>query len=503
MTTVMERKKQFHNMVKNIKEVDPIIISSEEEIARTSPFRQKFHIEAKSGVLNDPNGFSYFDGKYHLFYQWTPLAFHEDPTIWHHGWYHLASTDLVHWQDLGPGMESDTKYDEYGTYSGSAIVVDDQLFIIYTGNTWIDTDTDQWNRLPYQLGAFMGKDNRIRKFSQPLLTDSPIGYTGHFRDPKIWKHGQDYYAVLGAQRDNKTGSAILIRSKNLLSWQVLGELASDMKKLGYMWECPDYFEIGNKGILLFSPQGLAPQGNFYNNIYETGYIIGDRLDYANLDFQHGDFNELDAGFDFYASQTMATPDGRRLLTAWFGISEISCPTEKYHYAGCLILPRELSVQNGQLIQQPVRELKSLRKEKHEIDCLVSQPILISTNVTEEINAQIDMSESNYFEMDIRANQNNEKNTKLIFDKTKQLVTLSRTKSGLLFAEKFGTKRSRQLSIKNKIHVQIFVDSSSVEIFINGGITVFSTRIFPDADQNNLIVHSHGGNTKLKASIWAI
>lgn len=349
-------------MVKNIKEVDPIIISSEEEIARTSPFRQKFHIEAKSGFLNDPNGFSYFDGKYHLFYQWTPLAFHDDPTIWHHGWYHLASTDLVHWQDLGPAMESDTKYDEYGTYSGSAIVVDDQLFIIYTGNTWIDTDTDQWNRLPYQLGAFMGKDNRIRKFSQPLLTDSPAGYTGYFRDPKIWKHRQDYYAVLGAQRDNKTGSAILIRSKDLSSWQVVGELASDMKNLGYMWECPDYFEIGNKGILLFSPQGLAPQGNFYNNIYETGYIIGDKLDYDNLDFQHGDFNELDAGFDFYASQTMAAPDGRRLLSAWFGISEISCPTEKYHYAGCLVLPRELSVQNGQLIQQPIRELKSLRKK---------------------------------------------------------------------------------------------------------------------------------------------
>ncbi|WP_327195706.1 GH32 C-terminal domain-containing protein [Oenococcus oeni] len=129
--------------------------------------------------------------------------------------------------------------------------------------------------------------------------------------------------------------------------------------------------------------------------------------------------------------------------------------------------------------------------------------MISTNITEEIDAQIDMSESDYFEMDIRANQSNDKNTKLIFDKTKQLATLSRAKSGLLFAEKFGTKRSRQLSIKDKIHVQIFVDSSSVEIFINGGLTVFSTRIFPDADQNNLIVHSHGGLTKLKASIWAI
>ncbi|WP_243148632.1 sucrose-6-phosphate hydrolase [Oenococcus sicerae] len=504
MITAEDRKKQFQNMVKNIKDVKPAIISDEEAIANTSPFRQKFHVEPRSGVLNDPNGFVYFDGQYHLCYQWTPLAFHKDPKIWQHGWYHLVSKDLVHWQEIGPAIESDTKYDQYGTYSGSALSVNDQLFIIYTGNTWVDTDTDQWHRVPYQLGAFMDHENHFTKFDHPLLTDSPKGYTGHFRDPKIWQHGSDYYAVLGAQRQDQTGTVVVVHSKDLHHWTTLGEMQPAERNFGHMWECPDYFEVDDQGVLLFSPQGIPAHDGLYENIYQTGCFVGDKMDYHNLIFNHGHFQELDAGFDFYATQTMAAPDGRRILSAWFGISEIAYPTEKYHYAGCLVLPRELSIQDGQLVQKPIRELAALRKEQTKFDFFVSEnPVLLAANRTQEIDAEIDMSTSSRFEMDIRANADNDKNTKLVFDKNEQLVSLSRADAGIPFAAKYGSERYRKLMIKDKIRMQIFVDNSSVEIFINGGIIVFSARIFPDNDQDNLFVTSRGGKTKLTASIWKI
>lgn len=350
----------------------------------------------------------------------------------------------------------------------------------------------------------MDNENHFTKFDHPLLTDSPKGYTGHFRDPKIWQHGSDYYAVLGVQRQDQTGTVVVIQSKDLHHWATLGEMQPAEKSFGHMWECPDYFEIDDQGVLLFSPQGISAHDGLYENIYQTGCFVGDKLDYHDLAFNHGHFQELDAGFDFYATQTMAAPDGRRILSAWFGISEIAYPTEKYHYAGCLVLPRELSIQDGQLVQKPIRELATLRKEQTKFDFFVSEnPVLLATNRTQEIDAEIDMSASSRFEMDIRANADNYKNTKLVFDKNEQLVSLSRADAGIPFAEKYGSERYRKLMIKDKIRMQIFVDNSSVEIFINGGIIVFSARIFPDNDQNNLFVISRGGKTKLTASIWKI
>lgn len=501
------KAEQFRNMARNISEVDPLIIAKEEKIAANSPFRQKFHIEPKSGFLNDPNGFAYFNGEYHLFYQWTPLAYKENPTIWHHGWYHLASTDLIHWKDLGPAIESDCDIDKHGTYSGSAITVGDKLFCIYTGNTWTDTDTDNWKRLPYQVGAWMDKNNCFEKISTPLISDTFSDCTGHFRDPKIWRHGDEYYAVVGAQRKDLTGTVKVIKSigEDLTKWEKHGEINTGESNFGYMWECPDYFEIGSNGILLFSPQGLKSEGEYYNNIYQTGYFVGEKLNYETLEFKHGKFHEIDAGFDFYAAQTMEAPDGRRIMIAWFGISEMVYPTVDYHYSGCLTIPRELKVVGDRVLQQPIREMKQLRKKVYTQDIEVSDIVELDSGeeVAQELELEIDMENATYFELDLRANPNNSKQTKLIFDKENQKCILSRKDSGIPISEEYGTKRSRHLKIEEKIKVRIFIDISSIEVFIGDGENVFSARIFPDETQNRIFAKSIGGVTHLKGNIWNI
>ncbi|MFT9411787.1 sucrose-6-phosphate hydrolase [Liquorilactobacillus hordei] len=502
---MVNKSAQFKNMIKNISQVPEDIIREEEKLTEASPFRQKFHIEPKSGFLNDPNGFSFFNGKYHLFYQWTPLAFKQDPPIWHHGWYHLASSDLINWEDIGPAIESDTELDKHGTYSGSAIVIDDKLFCIYTGNTWTNTQTDDWQRLPYQVGAWMDENNQFKKIDNPLIIDTFADCTGHFRDPKIWKHANDYYAILGAQRKDLTGTAKIIKSEgnDLTKWEKYGELKTNEDNFGYMWECPDYFELNGQGVLLFSPQGLSPKDDYYQNVYQTGYFIGEPLNYETLDFKHGQFHELDAGFDFYASQTMEAPDGRRIMIAWFGISEIDYPTTKYHYSGCLTIPRELIVENHQLLQQPIKELEDLRKNEIRTDIIIDSETEIRTSekITQELDFNIDLSSADSFILDLRANQDNTKHTRLIIDRLAQSCLLSRKESGVAFAEKYGTERRRKIEFEGSLHVHIFIDVSSIEIFIGKGEVVFSARIFPDDSQTKIFAQSIGGKSHVTGKIW--
>lgn len=498
MLTKIDREKEFKRMVPHIADVDPQIVQAEKRLAQTSPFRQHFHIEPASGTLGDPNGFSFFAGQYHLFYQWSPLAFHQ-PALWQHGWYHLASPDLVHWQDLGPGMESDTSYDCHGTYSGSALPVGDRLFLMYTGNTW----NRNWVRVPYQIGAWMNANNQVKKNALPYLTGSPAGYTPHFRDPKLWHHGHHYYALLGAQRENLTGTALLYQSTDLTAWRLLGEVQTDTPDFGFMWECPDYFEVDGHGVLLFCPQGLSADGNFFNNVYQNGCFVGEPLNYATRGFHHGAFQELDAGFDFYATQTMQAPDGRRILSGWMGISEIHYPTEQYHYSGCLVIPRELSVHHNQLVQQPIRELTSLRRERQTVNQIGPGTVALpyTGQVSQEFDLTVSLAATQTVTLDFRADVLNQHHTRLTLDRGRQLCTLDRSQAGLSFAEQWGTVRHRRTPLGERVRVHVFVDTSSIEIFIGDGATVFTSRIFPAANQTQTFVTSSDGQAQVIGSIW--
>ena len=147
--------------------------------------------------------------------------------------------------------------------------------------------------------------------------------------------------VLGSQEENGLGRALLYRSKNLIDWEFISVLsqAIDCDREGFMWECPDFFRLNGEDVLLMSPQGVQEDGDKYRNLNQTGYLLG-QLDDNNGVFHRGEFFEIDNGHDFYATQTLLTPDGRRVMIAWMNAWDSPMYEKEDGWAGALTLPRE-------------------------------------------------------------------------------------------------------------------------------------------------------------------
>ena len=465
-----------------VKENEERAILEKKEIVEKDFWRQKYHIQGIVGLINDPNGFSQFKGKYHIFYQWNPLGTdHKNKT-----WAHSVSDDLLHWKRLKTALRPDIWYSKNGVYSGSAIVDDEKLYLFYTGNV---KDSDG-NRESYQCLAVSSDGENFERW-EPSIVNQPNGYTRHIRDPKIWKKDGKFYAVIGIQSEDLEGKAVLYSSENIKEWKFEGEIAGanhgKIKDFGFMWECPDYFQLKDektgeiKDLLVFSPQGLEPEGDLYNNKYQTGYLFG-KLDYEKPEFEIlSDFVEIDRGHDFYAPQSMEDDKGRRLIVGWMGIpEEEDFPTVKNEWLHCLTLPRELKVIDGKLYQVPIKEMESIRGEKIEFSGKVAGEVKIGTGTTYELKAKFTDFNSD-FGLKLRTGKNSE--TVLKFDYNDKKFVLDRTKG------EQPDKRLRKVYLGDisELELTVFVDSSSVEVFINGGQEVFSSRIFPEKDANGIIV----------------
>ena len=328
-------------------DVDQQTIEKLTEQVNQSEYRQTFHIQPIIGLLNDPNGLIYFKGNYYVSHQWFPLG----PVHGLKYWYTYQSKDLVDFKAIGPTIKPDTKDDSHGVYSGSAFEYNDHLYYMYTAN---HRDSD-WNRISTQHIAKMSKDGSINKFPKAVISAPPFGYTQHFRDPKV--HVQDgvYYAMIAAQNIKKQGRILQYRSTDIVNWEFQGEVQTNLDDFGYMWECPDYFNLNGYDMLLFCPQGIASEGERFKNIYQSGYIMG-QYDINNLTMNHADFHELDYGFDFYAPQTFLDENGQRILIGWMGLPDINYPSDADGWAHCLTIPRVLTIESGNLKQRPINAL---------------------------------------------------------------------------------------------------------------------------------------------------
>jgi len=280
-------------------------------------------------------------------------------------------------------------------------------------------------------------------------------------------------------------------------------MKTELPHFGYMWECPDYFELGDQGILVFSPQGIAPKGDLYQNIYQSGYLIGNQLDVENGLFSHGEFQELDRGFDFYAPQTMEDHKGRRILVGWLGLPEIDYPTDSHGWAHCLSLPRELTEKNGKLLQNPVKELQGLRKNEKSIEDNLhdeGKSYAGFTGTTYELITEFQNQDAKTFGIEFRTGKNEK--TIITYDTIEKKLVLDRTHSGTSFATSYGTVRKCTMDSK-KVKLQMFVDVSSVEIFVNDGEEVFTSRIFPSRESEGIRFFATGGKVSFQAKKWEL
>lgn len=422
-------------------------------------WRQNLHIEPPEGWMNDPNGLCFFDGFYHVYFQYSPGTPKGEST---RRWGHYVSTDLISWKYKGIVLDADIPEDRDGVFSGSAVTFEDHVEFFYTGNVMEEGDYD------YVLegrGANVihvtSSDGSEMSPKKVILrnSDYPSFCSCHVRDPKVSFEDGIYKMVLGARTVDDKGCVLLYEGKNVDSLEYKGCLSAP--DMGYMWECPDMFEIDGRKFLAFCPQGI-PQGEYkFQNLFQSGY-------YTFNGEAFRDFEELDYGFDFYAPQTFVTPDGRRLIIGWMGIGDdsYSNPTVELGWQHCLTLPRELSVgSDGMLLQNPIRELSSLKKNTKSVEGEAWEGLPL------EVNASDFASE---FSLSISG-------AEITWNKSEGVFSLHFTNG-----EGYGRKE-RKIKLDSLDSLRIIADVSSVEIYINDGRYVMSTRFYPEYRQVRVAV----------------
>lgn len=431
-------------------------------------YRLNYHLMPTSGWMNDPNGFVYFKGYYHIFYQYYPYDSQWGPMHWGHA----RSKNLIDWERLPAALVPGDKEDEDGCFSGSAIVKDDKLYLIYTGHHYyVKNDPDNfWQN---QNLAFSEDGINFTKYeNNPIIANPPKDNTIHFRDPKVWEHNGKYYVVIGSQNQEEVGRILMYESEDLLDWVFKGVIAeSKSSKIeGFMWECPDLFRLNGKDILLLSPQGIESENKKYLNLFQTGYFVG-QLDYDQVSYERDKFTELDHGHDFYATQTMLAQDGRRIVLGWMDMWEAKMPEQVDGWAGALTLPRELTLVDDHLYMNPVEEVKELRTDKCVDGSIKNTKYLLAKLGKKEIELNIDSQledwEGNIFTFSMI--QKGETKLSLTFNKDNQELILYR----------HGEDPNRYANLEKcmRLKLQIFIDRSSIELFINDGEVVFSERIY--------------------------
>lgn len=469
-------------------DVDQQTIETLTEQVNQSKYRQIFHIQPKIGLLNDPNGLIYFKGNYYVSHQWFPLG----PVHGLKYWYTYQSKDLVEFEAIGPTIKPDTKDDSHGVYSGSAFEYHDHLYYMYTAN---HRDSD-WNRISTQHIAKMAKDGSINKFPKAVISELPFGYTQHFRDPKVHVQNGVYYAMIAAQNIKKQGRILQYRSTDIVNWEFQGEIQTNLDDFGYMWECPDYFNLNGYDMLLFCPQGIDSEGERFKNIYQSGYIMG-QYDINNLTMNHGDFHELDYGFDFYAPQTFLDENNQRILIGWMGLPEINYPSDADGWAHCLTIPRVLTIESGNLKQRPIKALEKLRtNEETALGYANKFTRQLHPYEGKQFELIIDILENEATEVYFEVRTSKTESTLITYNKREQKLTLDRSESGQLPGPVEGTTRSTYLDTPLS-KLQLFVDTSSVEIFCNDGELVMTTRIFTDENATGIKTSTESGQTYLK------
>ncbi|MGP7818005.1 glycoside hydrolase family 32 protein [Niallia sp. 01092] len=454
-------------------------------------YRLGYHIMAPANWINDPNGLVQFNGEYHVFYQHHPYDENWGPMHWGH----VKSKDLVHWEHLPIALAPGDTCDKDGCFSGSAVDNDGELTLIYTGHHYVDKEKDVFFQ---NQNIAVSKDGvTFEKVGEnPVIAEPPEDSSHHFRDPKVWKHNGEWYMILGNATKEEVGRVILYKSPDLRKWEYIGVLAQSDGTLGYMWECPDFFELDGKYVLLFSPQGMEAEENRYQNLFQTGSLIGD-YNYETNEFVYGEFTELDHGHDFYAVQTLLDDKGRRIAIGWMDMWESDMPTKKDGWAGALTLPRVLTLsKEGILLMNPVEELVQLRETAYPVlqnKSVVDSCFYEAKEVLLEVKAVFDLKSTEAEAIEVNLIGSGSEVLTIQYHKTTQKLTLDCSNYG---KEKDGV-RSTKLASSEELSLRIFIDRSSIEIFVNDGEATMTSRIYPKEERTGIEIVSENGVVNVK------
>ena len=441
-----------------------------ESSANHGRFAQEFHLTPPVGWLNDPNGLSQLGDTFHAYFQYSPFNAEGGVKMWGHS----VSKDLVRWTYEGTALYPDQPFDVGGVYSGSALVEDGTMHVFYTGNVKReDSEGYDYVMSGREANTIHVTSTDGQHFSHKRLVldnaDYPEDDTNHVRDPKVWRSGDKYYMVQGARKKNDTGEVLVFESDDMDTWRLVNRITSD-EPFGYMWECPDYFEVTDDArlntlakVLSVSPQGLRGDDWDRRNVYQSGYFVlqGDVLGECKLK----PFALWDAGFDFYAPQTFETAGGRRILIGWMGMPDeknYSNLTLEDGWQHCFTIPREITARSGRILQEPVRELERYRRNGRFSD------------------ASLYAEGTKCFDLEIVGIQS--RDFRAVISRELELAWED-GRFALRFLDQseksVGAGRMQRFEHLDKLlNVRVVGDASSIEVFVNDGELAFSTRYYP-------------------------
>lgn len=321
--------------------------------------RPAFHLTPAVGWLNDPNGFSWYKGKYHLYYQYNPYETQWGPM----NWGHWTSENLVDWKFEPAAFVPDQPY-ESGVFSGSAVEDQDgSLLVMYTAH--FEEEVEPGNRYRRETQCIARGDGYDfqKSTANPVIKEADLpefAEIGDFRDPKIWIEDGKYYVILVTRdRTTQLGMTLLFESDDAIQWYFVTVLNRNDGRFGRMWECPDMYTLDQKTVITLSSMKMKTDNFQYRNGHVTLAFVGD-YDQETHQFVSGDPQAIDLGFDFYALQSMKTPDGRRIGIGWMQAPEAGgCAPETNKWYGMMSFPREFFIQDGYLYQKPIREIENL------------------------------------------------------------------------------------------------------------------------------------------------
>lgn len=455
--------------------------------------RPAYHLTPYVGWMNDPNGFSFYQGQYHLFYQYYPYD-----TVWgpmH--WGHAVSRDLLHWEYLPAALAPDAPCDQNGCFSGSAAQLPDgRQLLMYTGVVW-EKQPDGKNRDIQTQCVAVGDGLNYEKLPQnPVLTarDLPEGFSRFdFRDPKIWQEPDGSYAAVAVgQSETEGGAALLFHSPDGFRWEYTTQLDASRGEYGVMWECPDFFELDGKQILMAGPMEMQARDEYHNG--HCVIALMGSYDPETHRFTREKVQLMDEGIDFYATQTTLAPDGRRIMTAWMqswagsGTKPQGC-----RWFGQTICPRELHLKDGRLYQTPVRELDAAHGEKvrHEnvliegetrLEGIGGRVIDLTAEITPEENCHS-------FTLKLAADETH--CTTLTYDPHSTKLTLDRTYAGGLYQDIVHTRSCKIRTPGKTLKLRVLLDRNSVEVFINDGEQTMTACIYTPKEAEGITFAADG------------
>ncbi len=462
--------------------------------------RPVFHVSSPVGWINDPNGFSVFKKEYHLFYQYHPYTTQWGPMHWGH----CKSKDFIRWEQLSAALAPDAIFDSHGCFSGSAVEEDGKHILLYTGVVE-SNEHGSHNVYQEQCVAFGDGIDYVKAENNPVITADmlPVGSSFvDFRDPKIWKEDDVFYAIVGSRNEDGSGQLALFQSSNALEWSFINIIDKCANEYGKMWECPDFFPLDGKQVVILSPQDMKAKDLEYHNGNGTMYFIGNYNKINNVFIRETNY-AIDYGLDFYAPQTLLTEDGRRVMIGWMQSWDNYLTPNYLKWSGMMTIPRELKLRDGRLIQNPVQEIENYYKNNISyIDLKIVGKQRLEGVVGRTIDMTVELIENNCNMFHIIVAENQEYQTSISFDMKKNIVLFNRIYSGLprdIIGE-------RKMVVKNqngKLKLRILLDKYSVEIFANDGEQAMTSLIYTPLEADGIMFKAENGMATINVTKYDV